>query len=88
MRIVFDGTRSLVNLEKMRADKAAPKMSVVLMDDPIMQLALEEGLLATLTPAGDPEPRADQARGDPRRRRLGQLPAALGGARQQYKDAA
>ncbi|MGI4802448.1 MAG: extracellular solute-binding protein [Janthinobacterium lividum] len=54
MRIVFDGTRSLVNLEKMRADKAAPKMSVVLMDDPIMQLAFEEGLLATLTPGAMP----------------------------------
>lgn len=51
MRIVFDGTRSLVNLEKMRADKVVPRMSVVLMDDPIMQFAFGEGLLATLTPA-------------------------------------
>lgn len=49
IKIVFDGTRSLVNLEKMRADKAAPRMSVVLMDDPIMQIAAEEGLLAKIT---------------------------------------
>ena len=28
IRVVFDGTRSLVNLEKMRADRAAPRMSV------------------------------------------------------------
>ena len=63
MRIVFDGTRSLVNLEKMRADKAAPKMSVVLMDDPIMQLAFEEGLLSILTTA----PRRTSARSSRRR---------------------
>ena len=49
IRVVFDGTRSLVNLEKMRADRAAPRMSVVLMDDPIMQLAADEGLLAKIT---------------------------------------
>lgn len=54
MRIVFDGTRSLVNLEKMRADRASPKMSVVLMDDPIMLLAVEDGLLAKLTPGAIP----------------------------------
>ncbi len=54
MKIVFDGTRSLVNLEKMRADRAAPRMSVVLMDDPIMQLGWEEGLIAKLTPSAVP----------------------------------
>ncbi len=54
MRIVFDGTRSLVNLEKMRADRASPKMSVVLMDDPVMQLAWEDGLIAKLAPAAVP----------------------------------
>jgi putative spermidine/putrescine transport system substrate-binding protein len=50
IRVVFDGTRSLVNLEKMRADRAAPRMSVVLMDDPVMQLAWDDGLIAKLTP--------------------------------------
>ena len=54
IRVVFDGTRSLVNLEKMRADRASPRMSVVLMDDPIMQLATDEGLLAKLTPQAIP----------------------------------
>ena len=54
MRVVFDGTRSLVNLEKMRADRAAPRMSVVLMDDPVMQLAWDEGLLAALSAAAIP----------------------------------
>lgn len=54
MRVVFDGTRSLVNLEKMRNDRAAPKMSVVLMDDPVMQLAWDDGLIARLSPAAVP----------------------------------
>jgi putative spermidine/putrescine transport system substrate-binding protein len=54
LRVVFDGTRSLVNLEKLRADRAAPRMSVVLMDDPIMMLAAAEGLLASLTAAAVP----------------------------------
>ena len=54
MRVVFDGTRSLVNLEKMRGDRAAPKMGVVLMDDPIMQLAWDEGLLTKLDPGKVP----------------------------------
>ena len=54
MRVIFDGTRSLVNLEKLRADKASPRMSVVLMDDPIMQIAWGEGLLEKLTPAATP----------------------------------
>ena len=54
IRVVFDGTRSLVNLEKMRADRAAPRMSVVLMDDPVMQMAWDEGLLAKLTPQNVP----------------------------------
>ncbi|MCQ4162534.1 extracellular solute-binding protein [Roseomonas sp. GC11] len=54
MRIIFDGTRSLVNLEKLRADRASPRMSVVLMDDPIMQIARDEGLLAPLTTGATP----------------------------------
>ena len=54
VKVVFDGTRSLVNLEKLRADKGAPKMSVVLMDDPIMMIAWEEGLLAKLSPSAVP----------------------------------
>ena len=44
-KILFEGTRSLVNLEKMRANKAKPLMSVVLMDDPVMIIADDEGLI-------------------------------------------
>jgi putative spermidine/putrescine transport system substrate-binding protein len=54
IKVLFEGTRSLVNLEKMRADRDAPKMSVVLMDDPVMLLAEDEGLIAKLTPAAVP----------------------------------
>ncbi len=54
IKVVFDGTRSLVNLEKMRADRASPRMSVVLMDDPIMQLGWDEGLIAKMTVAAVP----------------------------------
>ncbi len=54
VKILFEGTRSLVNLEKMRADRDAPKMSVVLMDDPVMLLGEAEGLIGKLTPATVP----------------------------------
>lgn len=54
IHVVFDGTRSLVNLEKLRADKAAPKMSVVLMDDPVMQIAWDDGLITRLSPSAVP----------------------------------
>ena len=50
-RIIFEGTRSLVNLEKMQKNKDKPYMSVVQMDDPVMILAVKEGLLDPLTPA-------------------------------------
>ncbi len=44
-KVLFEGTKSLVNLEKMRSNKDAPYLSVVQMDDPVMILAVEEGLL-------------------------------------------
>ncbi len=53
-KVLFEGTRSLVNLEKMRADKAQPKMSVILMDDPVMLIANQEGLIEKLTAADVP----------------------------------
>ncbi len=52
--ILFEGTKSTVNLEKMRANRAAPYLSVVQMDDPVMILAVEEGLLRPATPASVP----------------------------------
>lgn len=48
--VLFEGTKSTVNLEKMRANRDAPYLSVVQMDDPVMILAMEEGLLRPMTP--------------------------------------
>jgi len=46
--ILFEGTKSSVNLEKMRANKDVPYLSVVQMDDPVMILAVEQGLLTPI----------------------------------------
>jgi hypothetical protein len=43
VRETFEGTRSLVNLEKMQKNKDKPYLSVVQMDDPVMILAVKEG---------------------------------------------
>jgi putative spermidine/putrescine transport system substrate-binding protein len=53
-KIVYEGTRSLVNLEKMQKNKARQYLSIVQMDDPVMILAVKEGLLEKLTPAKVP----------------------------------
>lgn len=53
-KLTFEGTRSLVNLEKMQKNKDRPYLSVVQMDDPVMILALREGLLEPITPATVP----------------------------------
>jgi putative spermidine/putrescine transport system substrate-binding protein len=50
-RIIFEGTKSLVNLEKMQSNKAKPYLSVVQMDDPVMIMAVNEGLLTPITAA-------------------------------------
>lgn len=47
-RVLFEGTKSTVNLEKMRANKDNPYLSVVQMDDPVMILAVEEGVLTPI----------------------------------------
>lgn len=49
-KLTFEGTRSLVNLEKMQKNKDKPYLSVVQMDDPVMILAVKEGLLEPVTP--------------------------------------
>src|SRR5215470_11164829 len=49
-KIVYEGTRSLVNLEKMQKNKDKQYLSVVQMDDPVMILAVKEGLLEPVTP--------------------------------------
>lgn len=53
-KLIFEGTRSLVNLEKMQKNKDKQYLSVVLMDDPVMIMAVAEGLLEKLTPAAVP----------------------------------
>ncbi|RDJ27768.1 ABC transporter substrate-binding protein [Bosea caraganae] len=53
-KVIFEGTRSLVNLEKMQKNKGSQYMSVVQMDDPVMILAVKEGLLDPLTAAKAP----------------------------------
>lgn len=53
-KVIFEGTRSLVNLEKMQKNKGSQYMSVVQMDDPVMILAVKEGLLEPLTAAKVP----------------------------------
>ena len=53
-KILFEGTRSLVNLEKMQKNKDKQYMSVVQMGDPVMILAVKEGLLDPLTAAKAP----------------------------------
>ncbi|OYX82646.1 MAG: hypothetical protein B7Y84_19365 [Azorhizobium sp. 32-67-21] len=53
-KVLFEGTKSLVNLEKMQKNKGAQYMSVVQMDDPVMILAVKEGLLEPLTVAKVP----------------------------------
>lgn len=57
-KIVYEGTRSLVNLEKMQKGKDKPYLSVIQMDDPVMILAVQEGLLEKLTPEKVPNLKA------------------------------
>lgn len=49
VKILYEGSNSLTNLQKMQADKAAPKMSVVIMDDPVMIPAAAEGLITPMS---------------------------------------
>src|SRR5581483_1099310 len=53
-KVLYEGTNSLTNLQKMQADKAAPKISVVIMDDPVMLPAAAEGLITKMSAAAIP----------------------------------
>ena len=46
--ILFEGTKSSVNLEKMASNRDRPYLSVVQMDDPVMIQAVAEGLLTPM----------------------------------------
>lgn len=47
--VIFEGTRSAVNLEKMVGNRDRQYLSVVQMDDPVMLQAVDENLLEQLT---------------------------------------
>jgi putative spermidine/putrescine transport system substrate-binding protein len=47
--LILEGTKSTVNLEKMRSNADAPYLSVVMMDDPVLILAAEEELISPLS---------------------------------------
>lgn len=49
IRILFEGTNSLINLEKIRSNASRPTMTVTMMDDPVIILAMREGLVTPLT---------------------------------------
>jgi putative spermidine/putrescine transport system substrate-binding protein len=53
-KILYEGTNSLTNLQKMQADKAAPKMSVVIMDDPVMLSAADQDLVVKMSTTAIP----------------------------------
>jgi putative spermidine/putrescine transport system substrate-binding protein len=54
VKVVYEGTNSLTNLQKMQADKAAPKISVVIMDDPVMLPAAADGLITPMSASAIP----------------------------------
>lgn len=60
--VLFEGTKSSVNLEKMSSNKDAPYLSVVQMDDPVMIQAVEADLLSPIT--ADPVPNMTDLRPD------------------------
>src|SRR3954447_16663694 len=49
VKVLDEGTNSLTNLQKMQADKASPKISVVIMDDPVMLPAASDGLITKMS---------------------------------------
>jgi putative spermidine/putrescine transport system substrate-binding protein len=54
IKIFYEGSNSLVNLQKLQADKGAPKMSVVIMDDPVMFPAATAGVITPMKSSGIP----------------------------------
>jgi putative spermidine/putrescine transport system substrate-binding protein len=54
IKILYEGSNSLTNLQKMQADKAAPKLSVVVMDDPVMIRAADEALIVPISASATP----------------------------------
>ena len=65
-KILFEGTNSLINLEKMRSNRARPTMTATMMDDPVLILAERDGLIATLKGLDIPNLADVQANAKPR----------------------
>lgn len=65
-KILFEGTNSLINLEKLRSNRARPTMTVTMMDDPVIILAEREGLIVPLRGLNIPNLADVQADAKPR----------------------
>ncbi|NDG47898.1 MAG: ABC transporter substrate-binding protein, partial [Rhodospirillales bacterium] len=65
-KILFEGTNSLINLEKIRSNRARPTMTVTMMDDPVLILGEREGLLEPLRGKAIPNMADVQAEAKPR----------------------
>ncbi len=48
IKVLFEGTNSLINLEKMQSNKARPTMTLTMMDDPVLILAERQKLIKKL----------------------------------------
>ncbi|MFY8038688.1 MAG: extracellular solute-binding protein [Bosea sp. (in: a-proteobacteria)] len=48
VKVLFEGTNSLVNFEKMQANKSRPNMTLVMMDDPVLVMSERENLIQRL----------------------------------------
>ncbi|MDB5601988.1 MAG: extracellular solute-binding protein [Xanthobacteraceae bacterium] len=53
-KVVYDGSQSFANLQKMQASRDKPIYSVVMMDDPILHIAADQDLLEKLKPSNVP----------------------------------
>jgi putative spermidine/putrescine transport system substrate-binding protein len=54
IKIFYEGTNSVANLSKLRADRSSPKFSAVIMDDPYMIIAAKDGLIVPVDHAKVP----------------------------------
>src|SRR5882724_2121441 len=48
IKVLFEGTNSLINLEKLRSNQARPTMTLTMMDDPVLILAERQKLIKKL----------------------------------------
>lgn len=51
VKVLFEGTNSLINLEKLRSNRARPTMTLTMMDDPVLILAERDKLIKKLPAA-------------------------------------